>query len=159
MGIHASLHGSPLVIFEGIGGHGYDRNGKCMRRRGSSYGLGSFIAVHYRHLYIHEHHIKFIRTGRDELLDNFLSVIGYCALHSYCIQQLHNNLSIDFIVFSNKDLDSAERVTILHFPFLISVEIAIKGMLESGKEEGLWQQDINSSRSCALLNICHIVRR
>ena len=54
MGIHAAFESVFLVLIHRVGGHGNDGKALYVLSGEGADGSGSFIAVHHRHLYIHE---------------------------------------------------------------------------------------------------------
>ena len=65
--VHAAFHGVAAILIEGIGGHGKDRNSGQSGIFQSADLPGGGIAVHDRHLHIHQHQIIAARHGGADL--------------------------------------------------------------------------------------------
>ena len=113
MGVHASFEGILLIFLEGIGGHSYDGY-ICF------YGIAEFadsacgiVAIHARHLDIHEDESE--RAGWFVLyaLQALLSVFDPGDMESVVFEQLGSDLRIEFVIFRQQQWASIELIGIL----------------------------------------------
>ena len=55
--IHADRLGGLHILGKGVGGHGDNRHTLAVIARAAADGAGRVVAIHPRHLNVHEHHV------------------------------------------------------------------------------------------------------
>ena len=108
MGIHACIHGILYILRKGIGRHGNDGDGPGIFPVQGPDGPGSLIAVHHRHLDVHQNGIKLSWLCLDKPLQGQLSVLQNLTERSLQLQQFRQYLRIDLIVLCNQEPASVQ---------------------------------------------------
>ena len=68
MGVHAGVQRRLFVFGKGVGRHGDDGNALCVLPLQSADGPRGLVAVHHRHLHIHQDGVEFARLRPPETL-------------------------------------------------------------------------------------------
>ena len=107
--VHARGEATLLFLDGGMGGHGDDG------QRGEA-GVGtdfyrSLMAVHHRHLEVHQDDVErgWLRAV-EQLLDGFLTVVSHVHCGPRAFEQFHGDLLVDLVVLSEKDAGAAQPV-------------------------------------------------
>ncbi len=79
MGVHSGFKRIPDIFGKRIGSHSNNGNGQRERMPKVAYGLCSFIAVHDRHLHIHQYHLVLPGNRLSKRLYHTLPVFTYIA--------------------------------------------------------------------------------
>ncbi len=110
MVVHAGCQRFLPVSGHGMGRHGDD--GQLLEIWIASYYLGGLIAIHDRHLNVHEHRVKRVFSHR---LHSLLAVRGQGNLNICTCKNLQSYLLIDFIILHQQHPDPPERFLRLGF--------------------------------------------
>ena len=110
MGIHPRLYGGPDIFCKGIGRHGDDRDpGRIRCLHGPDRPCGR-IAVHFRHLDVHEDaSIGTVGRCGDEV-HRLFSVHGRLTDKSHLLQQEAGNLTVDLHIVDDQDPDARKAL-------------------------------------------------
>ena len=113
MGVHASFEGILLIFLEGIGGHSYDGYICFYGVAERTDSAGGIVAIHARHLDIHEDESE--RAGWFVLyaLQALLSVFDPGDMESVVFEQLGSDLRIEFVVFRQQQWTAIELIGLL----------------------------------------------
>ncbi len=98
MAVHPGLHRIPAVFLKGIGRHGDNRNIRqpwIFQRPNRSGGL---VAVHRRHLHIHQDDVVEVRRRPLDLLHSHIPIIRLLHHHSVAFQQLPGDFTVEGVV-------------------------------------------------------------
>ena len=106
MAVHAQHQATLPFVGHGVGRHGDDGQVdvaliKAQQPRG-------FIAVHHRHLQVHQHHAEMPGRTRVDMRYTFLSVAGDIDLHATALHQFYRKLLVDWVVFHQQDAQAGE---------------------------------------------------
>ena len=74
--VHAAAQGLLAILLKGVRGHGEDGHLCAGRIVQATDGLGGLIAVHDRHLHVHEHQLVVPRRCVHDLLHRLAAVHG-----------------------------------------------------------------------------------
>ena len=88
MDVHAGGKGRLLVLHKGIGGHGDDGDGTGIGALKGADGASRGMAVHHRHLHIHEDGVELPGLAGLEALYGELSVLHDLHRGAFQLQQL-----------------------------------------------------------------------
>src|SRR5262249_52920519 len=83
----------------GVGGHGHDRNAGGWWFATTDF-RGGFVAVHDRHLAIHENDV--VGAGLDHVY-SFLTVGSDIGAAAETLEQTHRDHLVDLVVFDDQD--------------------------------------------------------
>lgn len=108
MGIHAERDGLRLVFGESIGCHGDDGDLRKLRILQSANDGGRLIAVHIRHLDIHEDEIIPVRLSFLKHCQTLDAGSGALDKKPGILQELFCDFCIEIIVFRKKDAEALE---------------------------------------------------
>lgn len=141
MAVHSGLPGLFDVSREGVGSHCDDGHSAGVGPGQRPDLLGGLIAVHDRHLHVHEDQAIVARRGLGELFAALDAVIS--ALHNGAGlgEELNPDLLVERIVFYQQEPSAAKVV--LGLLFFISdgavfcIDQPLEGMAEGGFEQGL----------------------
>ncbi|MNH97932.1 hypothetical protein D3C73_506390 [compost metagenome] len=92
--IHAAGQGAFAVPGHGVGGHGDDRQRREVRLLANPAGRG--IAVHHRHLAVHQHTVEIAVPGQP--VECLLAIICQLELDACLLQQVARQLPVQFVV-------------------------------------------------------------
>jgi len=105
--VHAAGEAT-LALFHGrVGGHGDD--GQCLEASVGSEPGGRLVAVHFRHLEIHQHQVErgWLRSAGQDL-NGFASVVRYLHRGPLTFKQLGSDLLVDLVILGQKDPRAAQ---------------------------------------------------
>ncbi|MNV76343.1 hypothetical protein D3C71_1696900 [compost metagenome] len=104
MVVHAAFERTLAVTVHGVGGHG-DHWQIAEARLLANLPSGR-VAIHYRHLAIHQHAIKIAILAED--IQGLLAVRGESQAYSDTFQQLAGQFLIQLVIFDQKQPRSLE---------------------------------------------------
>ena len=99
MGIHSCLESCLSVFLERIGGHGNDRDARLGFIFQRADGVGGIIAIHARHLDIHQNTVVRVRIAILYPFNASLAISHTIDLDVISLQNLDGYLGIEVIVF------------------------------------------------------------
>ncbi len=88
------------ILREGVGGHGQDGNVCQALVFQSADGARGLVAVHDRHLHVHEHQLEMVGAG--------------CLQQIHCLLAVHGILHREALVFQKRDGYLAVQVVVVH---------------------------------------------
>jgi hypothetical protein len=100
--VHARLQALLPFLHRGVGRHGNDWKARESRVRPDL--PGRLVAIHFRHLQVHQHHVKIRRRWLvQQLADRLQAVVSHLNRRTHSLQQLHSDLLVDLVVFRQKN--------------------------------------------------------
>ena len=96
--VHAGSQGLFPVPGHGVGGHGDD--GQGLKPGVLAEAPGGLVAVHDRHLHVHEHRVE---SARDHGIHRLLAVGGHGDRDPHGGQDLAGHLPVDVVVLHQQD--------------------------------------------------------
>ena len=113
MTVHACINGVPLILLKCIRRHRHNRNRRLLLIGKAPDGLRRLIAVHMRHLHIHENQV--IGTCRLRLHAAYALHAVLDALHhkSHAAKDIQRNLCVQIVILGQQDVLALERLLIL----------------------------------------------
>ena len=107
--VHARFQTLLPFLDRGVGRHGNDRKARESRVRPDF--PGRLVSIHFRHLNVHQHHVK-IRRHRllQHLADRLQAVVSHLNRCAHALQQLHGDLLVDLVVFGQKNPHAPQPV-------------------------------------------------
>ena len=133
--VHAAFHGAAAILIEGVGGHGKDRDpGQSgVFQRADLPGGG--IAIHDRHLNIHQHQIIAARRGGAYFFHRYGTVVSRIDPEAILPSNFLRDLAVQLVVLHQQDLPALEVGIFLGQKLLCRVHL----LLAEGAHQGLAQ--------------------
>ena len=107
-GVHAAVERPLPLLLEYVGRHGHDRDGGARRVVQRTDALGGGVAVHDRHLNIHQHQIIAVCGRTAHLVHRDRAVFGGIDQKTVLMQDLHRDLAVELVVLDQQHVPSAE---------------------------------------------------
>ena len=161
MSVHAAADGGLPVLLEGIGGGSKDW---YICRGGIVQGAdfpGSGIAVHPRHLDIHQHHIIVPGLSGPQDFHCLTAISGHIHMEAGMLQICHCHLLVQLIILHQQDAATMEVSLrlFLHLLLLDCMEAAGQHLPQLRQEDRLRTEGGNTGGNGLLLDFCPIVCR
>ena len=100
--VHARIQALLPFLDRGVGRHGNDRKARESRVRSDV--LCRLVAIHLRHLQVHQHHVVRRRHGlAQHLADRLHAVVRHRHRGTHALQQLHGDLLVNLVVFGEQN--------------------------------------------------------
>lgn len=96
--IHADRLGGLHILGKGVGGHGDNRHTLAVIARAAADGAGRVVAIHPRHLNVHEHHVVISVGAVSQTIHRLNAVPRAIDRQPAHFQQFCGNLGIELIV-------------------------------------------------------------
>ena len=103
MGAHAGVQRRPFVLGKGVGRHGDDGNGGRVRPLQGADGPGGLVAVHHRHLDVHQNGVKLPLRRPLEALQRQAAILHNLTGGPLDLQQLREDFRVDGVVFGGQE--------------------------------------------------------
>lgn len=96
--IHADRLGGLYILGKGVGGHGDNRHTLAVIARAAADGAGRVVAIHPRHLNVHERHVVISVGAVSQTIHRLNAVPSAIDRQPAHFQQFCGNLGIELIV-------------------------------------------------------------
>ncbi len=70
------------------------------------------VAVHHRHLQIHQHHVEARSARREQVVHRLLAVVGDVDRRADAFEQFHGDLLVDLVVFGQQNPRAAQSARV-----------------------------------------------
>ena len=110
MSVHAGGQGFPHVLLIGVGAHGNDRQPLRIFGAKAADLLRCLIAVHDRHLDIHQHRVVAARRRILDLVDGDLAVLGIVDLKAGFLEYRGRDHAVHLVVLGKQQPFAREIV-------------------------------------------------
>ena len=119
---------------------------------------GGIVAVHHRHLHIHQDQPVLSRLGRGEGLCHRLPVLADIAGSPHHIQQLLQDFRVDLVVLRHQNVHPLQHAGLARgFRRLLAVEDRVHLLPEAGEEERLRQAGVHPGGLGLVLHLRPVV--
>ena len=106
--VHADCQARFAVGGHGVGGHGDDGQGELPQILADAGGGG--VAVHHRHLQVHQHDVE-SRVGGGHGLDRQQAVVGNLHLGTFVLEQFARHLLVVGVVFHHQQTQTRQALS------------------------------------------------
>jgi hypothetical protein len=105
VGVHAGLQAAGLLFGHRVGGLADDGQARGDRADAP----GGLVAVHLRHLDIHQHHVEGGRAGGFYALDGAFAVVDHLEPGAFALQDFLEHQLVHLVVLGGQDVQPSRR--------------------------------------------------